>query len=35
LLAHSIDKLSPEEQLVYRPRLEALTADLTRAVRQS
>jgi hypothetical protein len=35
LLAHSIDKLSPEEQLVYRPRLKALTADLTRAVRQS
>jgi|ERR1017187_2517918 hypothetical protein len=35
LLAHSIDKLSPEEQLVYRPRLEALTADLTRVARQS
>jgi hypothetical protein len=29
LLAHSIDQLSPEEQTVYRPKLEALTLDLT------
>jgi hypothetical protein len=35
LLAHSIDKLSPKEQLVYRPRLEALTAGLKRVARQS
>jgi hypothetical protein len=30
LLAHSVDQLSPEEQLVYRPKLEALTLDLRR-----
>lgn len=35
LLAHSIDKLSPEEQMVYRPKLEELTAALTRDDRQS
>jgi hypothetical protein len=28
LIAHSIDQLSPEEQAVYRPKLEALTRDL-------
>jgi hypothetical protein len=32
LLAHSIDQLSPEEQTVYRPKLEALTLDLKRDV---
>ena len=31
LLAHSIDNLSPEEQAVYRPKLEALTVDPRRA----
>src|SRR5258708_1681769 len=31
LLAHSIDNLSPEEQAIYRPKLEALIADLKRA----
>jgi len=35
LLAHSIGKLSPEEQIIYRPKLEALTAGLTRVARQS
>jgi hypothetical protein len=30
LLAHSINQLSPEEQLVYRPKLDALTVDLKR-----
>lgn len=30
LLAHSIDQLSPEEQLVYRPKLDALTVELKR-----
>jgi hypothetical protein len=28
LLDHSVDKLSPEEQAVYRPKLEALMRDL-------
>ena len=32
LLAHSIDRLSPEEQTVYRPKLEALTLCLKRDV---
>ncbi|MEY2480315.1 MAG: hypothetical protein QOI04_1242 [Verrucomicrobiota bacterium] len=30
LLAHSVGKLSPDEQAIYRPKLEALTADLKR-----
>jgi len=28
LLAHSVNELSPEEQAVYRPKLEELTAAL-------
>ena len=28
LLAHSVNELSPEEQAVYRPKLEELTARL-------
>ena len=28
LLEHSIDNLSPDEQAVYPPKLEALTVDL-------
>lgn len=31
LLAHSIDKLSPEEQAVYRPKLETLNAQIAGA----
>jgi hypothetical protein len=31
LLAHSIDKLSPDEQRLYRPKLEELTKRLKRA----
>jgi len=31
LLAHSVDQLSPEEQAVYRPKLEELTKQLRRA----
>ena len=31
LLAHSVDGLSPEEQAVYRPKLEGLTNQLRRA----
>jgi hypothetical protein len=30
LLAHSIGQLSPEEQAIYRPKLEALTKKLER-----
>ena len=30
LIAYSIDQLSPQEQVVYRPKLEALTLDLKR-----
>ena len=30
LLAHSINNLSPEEQAIYRPKLEALIVDLRR-----
>lgn len=33
LLAHSVDQLSPDEQAIYRPKLEALTLDLKRAFR--
>ena len=33
LLEYSIDHLSPEEQAIYRPRLEALTSDLKRISR--
>src|SRR5947199_168390 len=33
LLEHSIDQLSPEEQAIYRPKLEALTSDLERISR--
>lgn len=33
LLAHSMDQLSPDEQAIYRPKLEALTLDLKRALR--
>lgn len=33
LLAHSMDQLSPDEQAIYRPKLEALTLDLKRAFR--
>jgi hypothetical protein len=29
LLAHSINSLSPDEQKVYRPKLEALNAEMT------
>ena len=28
LLEHSIDQLSPEEQAIYRPKLDALTSGL-------
>ena len=34
LLDHSVDNLSPEEQAIYRPKLEALTAALKRGVRE-
>jgi hypothetical protein len=30
LLEHSVDNLSPDEQAVYRPKLEALIVDLKR-----
>lgn len=30
LLAHSLDQLSPQEQVVYRPKLEALVRNLRR-----
>jgi hypothetical protein len=33
LLAHSVNELSPEEQAVYRPKLEELTAALGRGSR--
>ena len=33
LLEHSIDQLSPEEQAIYRPKLEALTSDIERISR--
>ena len=35
LLAHSIDHLSSEEQAVYRPKLEAMSAELKRVVPES
>jgi hypothetical protein len=31
LIAHSIDHLSPEDQSVYKDKLDALTTELTRA----
>ena len=34
LLAHSIDQLSPDEQAIYRPKLEAVTLDLKRGIRR-
>ncbi len=33
LLEHSIDQLSPEEQAIYRPKLDALTSGLKRISR--
>jgi hypothetical protein len=35
LLDYSVDNLSPEEQAIYRPKLEALTAALKRDARES
>jgi hypothetical protein len=35
LLDHSVDNLSPEEQAIYRPKLEALTAALKHVDLQS